>query len=67
MKSLLLGQFVYLDGSGDGVVGMLPDGVNAADDHVGVWFGTTTDEGSPIVSSVPVEYLTSAPEPRIQH
>lgn len=67
MKSLLLSQFVYLDGSGVGVVVMLPDGVNVADDHVGVWFGTTTGQGSPIVCSVPVEYLTSAPEPRIQH
>jgi hypothetical protein len=67
MKTCSLGQFVYLDGSGVGVVVILPDGANVAEEHVGVWFGTMTDAGSPVVCTVPVAYFTSAPEPRIQH
>jgi hypothetical protein len=67
MNSFSLGQFVHLDGSGVGVVAMLPEGSNVPDDHIGVWFGTTTDSGSPIICTVPAAYFKSAPEPTIQH
>jgi hypothetical protein len=67
MDSFSLGQFVHLDGSGVGVVSMLPDGCNVPDDHIGVWFGTTTDEGSPVICTVPASYFKRAPDPTIQH
>lgn len=67
MQPFHLGQFVFLRGSGVGIVAMLADGHNVPEDHVGVWFGTTTDSGSPIVCTIPAEYFTTAPEPTIQH
>lgn len=67
MVSFSLGQFVHLDGSGVGVVAMLPDGSKVTDEHIGVWFGTTTDSGHPIICTVPFAYLQPAPEPIVQH
>ena len=67
MESFSLGQFVHLDGSGVGVVAMLPNGSNVPDEHIGVWFGTRTEAGNPIVCTVPAAYFKHAPEPTIQH
>lgn len=67
MKEFALGQFVFLNGSGVGIIAMLADDSGVPEDHIGVWFGTTTETGSPIVCTLPKEYFTSAPEPEIQH
>ena len=67
MDSFSLGQFVQLDGSGVGVVAMLPDGCKVPDDHIGVWFGTTTDAGSPMLYTVPTANFKAAAEPAVQH
>jgi hypothetical protein len=67
MNSYSIGQFVRLDGSGVGVVAMLPDGSKVPDEHIGVWFGTTTAAGSPIICTIPTAYFKTAPEPTIQH
>ncbi len=53
MATFTIGQFVHLDGSGRGVVVMLPNKTDVPDEHVGVWFGTTTQTGSPVICTVP--------------
>jgi len=67
MKSFSFGQFVYLDGSGVGITVMLPHGSEVPEDHIGVWFGTTTEAGNPLICTIPAEYLISAPDPVVQH
>ncbi|TWU19742.1 hypothetical protein [Allorhodopirellula heiligendammensis] len=62
-----IGQFVHLDGSGVGVVVMLPDDTEVPDGHIGVWFGTTTETGRPVICTVPIEYIEPTPDPIVQH
>ncbi len=67
MGTLVIGQFVHLDGSGVGVVVMLPNKRDVPDEHVGVWFGTTTETGSPVICTIPAEYIMPTLVPTIQH
>jgi hypothetical protein len=67
MGTFTIGQFVHLDGSGVGVVVMLPNKTDVPDEHVGVWFGTVSETGSPVFCMVPAEYFKPTPAPTIQH
>jgi hypothetical protein len=67
MGMFTIGQFVHLDGSGIGVVVLLANNANVPDEHIGVWFGTTTETGSPVIYTVPAEYFQPTPAPTIQH
>ncbi len=62
-----VGQFVFLDHSGVGIVARLSDGESVREEHIGVWFGTFDEDGAPIICTVPAEYFAAAPNPVIRH
>ena len=62
------GDFVHLDGSGVGIVVATPEeDAQVPEEHLGVWFGTLDEAGSPEVWTVPAEYLRPAPAPTFKH
>jgi hypothetical protein len=67
MTSLERGQFVMVGPYPGVVVALFGDDPMVPEEHVGIWYGQTDDDGVPKVRTVPKEYAVPRDKPPVYY
>jgi len=67
MTLLERGQFVMVGTNPGVVVAFFGDDPMVPEEHVGIWYGQTDDDGAPKVRTVPVEYAIPRNKPPVYY